>query len=266
MKIPVFQIDAFTYEPFSGNPAAVCQLDEWLTEEQMLQIAEEMNLSETAFFVKRRDGDFDLRWFTPTVEVDLCGHATLASTFVITERLETDRDLIGFHTRSGYLTASRNGDLVTLDFPINRPSQIDDADLIEQVAAALGDRPLEVWSANTTIAVYENENQVRNLKPDFDAVAQLPEPWVAATARGSETGIDFISRFFVPTAGINEDPVTGSSHTILAPYWANRLGKTDFTARQISRRGGTLKCEVRGDRVLISGKAVQTLEGVITLP
>jgi len=266
MRIPVFQIDAFTDKPFSGNPAAVCPLDEWLTEEQMLQIAGEMNLSETAFFVKRRDGDFDLRWFTPTVEVELCGHATLASTFVITELLEPDRDQVGFHTRSGYLTASKDGDLVTLDFPINNPAQITDAGLIEKVTAALGERPSEVWSANTTIAVYGNEEQVRNLKPDFRAVASLPEPWVAATAPGSDTNIDFISRFFVPTAGINEDPVTGSSHTLLAPYWASKLGKTEFTARQISQRGGTLKCEVRGDRVLISGNAVQILEGVITLP
>lgn len=267
MKIPVTQIDAFTDQPFSGNPAAVCPLEEWLPETTMQAIAAEMNLSETAFFVPRPNqlGEYDLRWFTPTVEVDLCGHATLASGYVVLSKLAPELDQVVFHTRSGPLGVQRRNDRYELDFPSNPPSPMTDVREISAVKKALGSTPTEVLRANSTVAVFENESQVAALEPDFSAVANLEKPWLAATAIADADEYDFVSRFFVPTAGINEDPATGSSHTILMPYWADRLGKTELVGRQISKRGGTMYCRLVGDRVKIAGNAVEVMTGELTV-
>jgi PhzF family phenazine biosynthesis protein len=267
MNITVYQLDAFTDKPFSGNPAAVCPLDEWLTDDVMQAIANEMNLSETAFFVPRPDSanEFDLRWFTPAVEVDLCGHATLASGHVVLNRFNTELDSVTFHTRSGPLGVERKNDMLELDFPSNPPVSISDTDEISAVAAALGATPTEVLLANTTVAVFESESNVANLKPDFAAIMQLPEPWLVVTAPADASEYDFVSRFFVPTAGINEDPATGSTHTILMPYWSTRLGSTKLVGRQISARGGTMYCELAGDRVKIAGNVVEVMVGELNI-
>ena len=263
MKIPVYQIDAFTDQPFSGNPAAVCPLEEWLPEAVMQKIANEMNLSETAFFVPRPGikDEYDLRWFTPTVEVDLCGHATLASGHVVLNQLNKGLEHVTFHTRSGVLGVAMRDGLLELDFPSNPPTVVTDPDEISAVSAALGSTPIEVLHANTTVAVFENESHVAALRPDFAAVARLKFPWVAATAPANKPEYDFISRFFVPTAGVNEDPATGSSHTILMPYWSKRLGSKKLVGRQISARGGTMYCELYGDRVKIAGNVAEIMTG-----
>ena len=275
MKIPVYQIDAFTQAPFSGNPAAVCPLDEWIPENVMQSIAAEMNLSETAFFVRKpgagnnsleteegkNRAEYDLRWFTPLVEVELCGHATLASAHVVFNNLEIQLDRVAFHTQSGRLGVSRRDDLLELDFPANLPVETSDPAEIAAVSSALGADPAAVLSANTTVAVFDTQGEVAALDPDFPAVAGLNKPWVVATAPADAEGIDFVSRFFAPTAGINEDPATGSTHTILMPYWAERLGRNQLVAHQISKRGGVFYCEVVGDRVKIAGHTVEVMTG-----
>lgn len=259
MKIPLFQIDAFTNQTFSGNPAAVCPLDTWLSDAQMQAIAAENNLSETAFFV--RDGDhYALRWFTPAIEVDLCGHATLASAFVIFEELDPTLDVVVFETRSGRLLVKRDRERLTLDFPSHEavPCQAPDT-----LLKSLHQAPREVLLSHNYLVVYDTESDVRSLQPDTALLSQLGRCGVIATAVGDE--VDFVSRYFVPGAGIPEDPVTGSTHCTLTPYWSQRLGKTQFHARQISSRGGELWCELHGDRVLISGYAAKYLEGSIQL-
>ena len=263
MKISIYQIDAFTDKAFSGNPAAVCPLEEWLPESVMQKIANEMNLSETAFFVPKlgTHGEYDLRWFTPTVEVDLCGHATLASGHVVLNHLSKDLERVTFHTRSGALGVDNRNGLLELDFPSNPPTVDTESDEISAVSTALGATPIEVLHANTTVAVFEKESDVAALRPDFAAVAQLQYPWLAATAPADEPEYDFVSRFFVPTAGVNEDPATGSSHTILMPYWSKRLGSNRLVGRQISTRGGTMYCELVGDRVKITGNVVEIMTG-----
>ena len=267
MKIPAFQIDAFTDQPFSGNPAAVCPLDKWLPEEAMQSIAAEMNLSETAFFVpsEKQNIDYEIRWFTPTVEVDLCGHATLASGHVVFSKLEPNLDQVAFSSRSGRLTVERQNGMLELDFPSNPPSPLQNRDEVAAVESALGASPIEVLHANTTVAVFETESQVANLKPDFAAVANLKEPWIAATAPADADEFDFVSRFFVPTAGVNEDPATGSSHTVLTPYWSKKFGRTELVGRQISRRGGTMYCRLVDERVNIAGHVVDVMTGEITI-
>lgn len=267
MNIRVFQIDAFTDKPFSGNPAAVCPLEEWLPAETMQAIAAEMNLSETAFFVRKDDGscDFDLRWFTPTVEVDLCGHATLASAQVVFTHLDPLRNKVVFNTRSGRLGVERMGGRLELDFPSNPPAPLTDPTETAKVNAALGAKPAAVLHANTTVAVFDRESEVADLRPDFDAVAKLREPWLAATAPADEDEYDFVSRFFVPTAGIDEDPATGSSHTTLMPYWAARLGRDQLIGRQISVRGGTMYCRLEEERVKIAGNVVEVMSGQLTI-
>ncbi|MFQ5468116.1 MAG: PhzF family phenazine biosynthesis protein [Kiloniellaceae bacterium] len=257
MDIPIYQVDAFASEVFTGNPAAVCPLDAWLSDGLMQAIALENNLSETAFIVKQ-GADFDLRWFTPASEVDLCGHATLGSAYVIANYLEPGRDEVRFHSRSGLLTVTRAGDWYTLDFPSlpSAPAPVDEA-----VIGALGAAPAEVKVGQDLMAVFETEAQVRALAPDMGRVAALEVRGVIATAPGE--ACDFVSRFFAPRGGIPEDPVTGSAHCQLAPYWAARLDKTNLDARQISRRGGALKVEDRGARVLISGRVAPYMEGVI---
>jgi len=266
MKIPVVQIDAFSDEPFSGNPAAVCSLDEWLPVETMQSIAAEMNLSETAFFVPRNNDvdEYDLRWFTPTVEVDLCGHATLASGHVVLSKLRPELNQVTFHTRSGALGVERRDDMLELDFPANPPSVLTDQNEISNVQTALGATPSEILHANTTVAVFDHESQVAALQPDFEAVAKLKEPWLAATAPADGSEYHFVSRFFVPTAGVNEDPATGSSHTILMPYWSERMHRTELVGRQISKRGGTMYCRLSGDRVKIAGNVVEVMSGDLT--
>ncbi len=263
--IPLYQVDAFTDRVFAGNPAAVCPLSEWLPDETMQAIAAENNLSETAFFVARPDDEFDLRWFTPKMEVDLCGHATLASGHVVLNHLESARNEVAFHTRSGRLTVAREGERLVMDFPSQPPEHTDDAALLSEVSDALGKAPSQLFASHTIMAVFDHHSQVAGLKPDFAKVAALDIPYVIATSPGDGEGVDFVSRFFAPTAGINEDPVTGSAHTLMTPYWVGRLGRNPLVARQISERGGTLWCELKGDRVSIAGHATGYMRGEITI-
>ncbi len=256
-EIPIYQVDAFTGRVFGGNPAAVCPLQDWLPDEVMQAIALENNLSETAFLVPR-GADYDLRWFTPAIEVDLCGHATLASAYVIANHLKPGTRKMQFHSRSGPLQVSRDGDLLTLDFPARPAAPFDDKGL---VAEALGAVPLEVQRATKMMAVLKDEAAVRSAQPDLDKVKALPSDGLIITAPGE--ACDFVSRYFAPHGGIPEDPVTGSAHCTLTPYWSTRLGKTAMTARQISQRGGELQVEDRGERILISGKVAPYLQGVI---
>ncbi len=258
-ELPLYQVDAFTSEVFGGNPAAVCPLDAWLPDEVMQAIAAENNLSETAFIVKRGE-DYDLRWFTPAIEVDLCGHATLGSAFVIATKIEAGRDEIVFHSRSGPLTVTRDGDLYTLDFPAQMPERVEDLAATE---AALGVKPLELWRAGKAMAVLADQAAVLAVDPDLALVAALPGDGLIVTGPGD--GCDFVSRYFAPHAGIPEDPVTGSAHCVLTPYWARRLDKARMTARQVSQRGGELVVEDRGERVLISGRVAPYMEGRITI-
>jgi PhzF family phenazine biosynthesis protein len=256
MQLPIYQVDAFTDSVFGGNPAAVCPLEEWLPDEVLQSIALENNLSETAFFVCEGDS-YRLRWFTPALEVALCGHATLAGAHVIFEELAHDSDVVRFESQSGELRVTRKGQRLVLDLPA-RPGEICRAP--EGLLEALGGQsPVEVRGAAYWLVAYEDEAAVRALAPEMRALARHAP--VIATAPGTET--DFISRFFAPSCGVDEDPVTGSAHCTLAPYWAERLGKSKLTARQISKRTGELVCEVRGERVLIEGRAVLYLRGTI---
>jgi PhzF family phenazine biosynthesis protein len=257
MKLPIYQVDAFTTKLFRGNPAAVVVLDEWLPDGVMQSIAAENNLAETAYVIPGADPT-PLRWFTPTFEIDLCGHATLATAHVLFRHHFPKADRFAFQTKSGILTVARDGDLLTMDFPARpgTPVTVNDA-----LTGALGARPLEALLARDLLAVFESEDQVRGLNPDFARLAQIEGMAVIVSAPGSQ--VDFVSRFFAPKAGVPEDPVTGSSHCTLIPYWAKRLGKTTLAARQISPRGGELRCELRGDRVLIGGAAVEYLVGEI---
>jgi PhzF family phenazine biosynthesis protein len=257
--LPIYQVDAFASEVFAGNPAAVCPLEAWLPDEVMQAIAMENNLSETAFIV-RNGGDYDLRWFTPTVEVDLCGHATLGSAYVVATHLEPGRDGVVFHSKSGPLTVTRDGGLFTLDFPAQPPARLDDHSAVE---AALGSAVEELWRADKTMAVLADEAAVLAARPDLAKVAALPGDGLIVTAPGRDR--DFVSRYFAPHAGIPEDPVTGSAHCVLTPYWARRLDKARLSARQVSARGGELVVEDRGERTLISGRVAPYLEGRITI-
>jgi predicted PhzF superfamily epimerase YddE/YHI9 len=259
MRLPMYQVDAFTDSLFGGNPAAVCPLDAWLPDATMQAIAAENNLAETAFFV-RDGGDYALRWFTPTVEVDLCGHATLASGHVVFSFLEPKRESVGFHTvKAGTLTVSRRGDLLVMDFP-SRPAE--PCAPPPGLLAALGGRPREVLGARDCLVVYDTAADVAALEPDLTALGKV-DCWAAIVTAPGDNGIDFVSRFFAPAQGVPEDPVTGSAHCTLVPYWAKRLGKTQLEARQVSQRGGALRCALNGDRVSIGGKAVTYLEGQI---
>jgi PhzF family phenazine biosynthesis protein len=261
MLLPIYYVDAFASGPFRGNPAAVCPLEQWLTDDILQAIAEENNLSETAYYVPA-NGRYNLRWFTPTVEVDLCGHATLAAAYVIQElRRESGERKVTFDSRSGELAVARENDLYILDFPSCYPAECaEDAVLFE----ALGAGPAAFLRTGDCFCVYETEDQVRALAPDMNKLAAVDCRGTIATAPGKDC--DFVSRFFAPRAGIPEDPVTGSAHTNLIPYWSRRLGKKKLFARQISRRGGELWCEDRGARVGIGGRAVKYLEGQITVP
>jgi PhzF family phenazine biosynthesis protein len=257
MKIPYFHVDAFAPAAFRGNPAGVCPLDQWLPDATLLAIAAENNLAETAFFVPR-GGDFDLRWFTPTIEMDLCGHATLAAAFVLFTQRDYRGGEIRFHSRSGVLSVSRDGEILTLDFP-SRPAE--KASAPEALLRGLGGSPAEVRKARDYLAVFASESEVRALKPDFAALRTVDCLGVIATAPGKDC--DFVSRFFAPNAGVDEDPATGSSHCTLIPYWAQRLGKQKLFARQVSKRGGEFHCELAGDRVRIGGRVTMYLSGEI---
>ena len=259
IAIPLYQIDAFTTQPFHGNPAAVCPLEEWIDDATMQAIAAENNLAETAFFV-REDGDFRLRWFTPVTEVNLCGHATLASAFVIFERLHPDLEEVRFQTLSGVLTVRREQDRLALDFPA-LPAERRHEPAI--VAAAIGIEPLELWEGDRGMAVLRDAGSLRDMRPDFGAIAQLPFSSLIVTAPGDPGNADFVSRYFAPRQGVPEDPVTGSAHCVLVPYWSKRLGKRELFARQLSSRGGELWLEDRGNRVTIAGHCVFILEGRI---
>lgn len=258
MKLEIYQLDAFASEVFKGNPAAVCPLDEWLDADLMQNIALENNLSETAFFVKK-DDVYEIRWFTPTFEIDLCGHATLASAFMIFEVLNLETETVKFHShKSGNLTVERKNDLLILDFP-SRP--VSKCEIPEGLIEAIGTEPKEIYKARDYFLVYENESEVAGIKPNFSKLLEVDAHGFIVTAKGDEC--DFVSRFFAPEVGVFEDPVTGSSHCNLIPFWSERLGKTEMFARQISARGGEIFCELQGDRVKIGGKAVLYLKGEI---
>jgi PhzF family phenazine biosynthesis protein len=265
VNIPCFQIDAFSARPFAGNPAAVCPLEHWLPDGLMQSIAAENALSETAFFVRRADGDFDLRWFTPAVEVDLCGHATLASALVVFDHLEPARTSVRFHTRSGPLAVERDGALLAMDLPARTPREVAVSD---EISRALGCRPREVLLGRDLVAVIDTAEEVRLLAPDMALVAALDAFAVCVTAPGGgrDDDVDFVSRFFAPAKGVPEDPVTGSAHCQLVPYWAARLGTSRLRARQVSRRGGELEGELIGDRVRLRAAACLVKTGALLIP
>ncbi len=258
MKLEIYQIDAFTSEVFKGNPAAVCPLDEWIDAKLMQKIALENNLAETAFFVKNADV-YEIRWFTPTYEIDLCGHATLASAFVIFEILKDEETQVKFHShKSGALSVEKQGERLILDFPSRPVSPVEMPDgLIE----AIGKQPQGIFKARDYFLVYETEQEIAEISPNFSRLLEVGGHGFIVTAKGNSA--DFVSRFFAPEVGVFEDPVTGSAHCNLIPFWAERLGKTELFARQISSRGGELFCELKGDRVKIGGNAVLYLKGEI---
>lgn len=261
MKIDLYQVDAFASHVFEGNPAAVCPLHKWLPDQLMQRIAMENNLSETAFLVEE-NGHYQLRWFTPEAEVELCGHATLASAHVLFEHLGYARDTIYFQTKSGELAVRREEDLLVMEFPSNPPKKVSSPEGIEE---ALGTTPLESYKSMDYLFLLENENEVKNLEPNLWKLKSLDTRGVIVTAPSETEGIDFVSRFFAPAVGVNEDPVTGSAHTILTPFWAERMGRTKFNARQTSRRGGTVHCRLNGDRVELAGKAQTYMHGTISV-
>jgi len=258
MKYDLYQVDAFTSEVFGGNPAAVVPLERWLPDETLLNIAIENNLSETAFFVSEGDS-YHLRWFTPGGEVDLCGHATLATAYTLFEQLGYEGEKITFTGQSGELYVTKTSNGFTLDFPTWERTKIDTPEI---VIKALGKAPLEFFDGYDAMAIFETPEDIRNMKPDFSALKEFKTRGVIATAPGDQD-YDFISRAFFPLLNIDEDPVTGSAHCILTPYWADRLGKTTFKAHQASARGGDLLCELENDRIKITGNAVLYMKGEI---
>ena len=260
-SIPIYQVDAFTNGPFTGNPAAVCILTEPVTEETMQKIAMENNLSETAFITRGKD-EWLIRWFTPVEEVDLCGHATLASAFVVLNILEPQSEEVIFRSRvMGHLIVRRRGDMLELDFPVDQTA---DCELPAFISESLGAAPLESYMGRSNyMLIYKTEAEIRQMKPDFRKLAQTKSRGVIVSAPGDE--VDFVSRFFCPQIGIDEDPVTGSAHTTLTSYWSARLGKLSLKAKQLSARGGYLECTLNGDRTLISGQALIYLKGEITI-
>ncbi|NNE03954.1 MAG: PhzF family phenazine biosynthesis protein [Eudoraea sp.] len=262
MKQTMYQVDAFADQLFSGNPAAVCVLDSWLPDEVMQKIAMENNLAETAFLVKE-ENRYLIRWFTPEIEVDLCGHATLASAFVLFHYYnETASTLQLYSSRSGELSVTQESDgYLTLNFPTDELADIAEAPYIIE---ALGSHPIKIFKGKTDyMLIYNSQKEVEKLTPNFFLLDKVPARGVIVTAPGND--VDFISRFFAPQCGISEDPVTGSAHTSLTPYWAKVLGKNKLIAKQLSSRGGTILCEYLGDRIKISGKVVPYLEGEIIL-
>ena len=260
MKIKLYHVDAFTNKVFAGNPAAVCPLNNWLQDELLQKIAMELCVPETAFYVNEKDR-YEIRWFTPAgAEVDLCGHATLAAAFVLFNYEGCKQDVIHFHSpRSGELTVTKNNDLLSLNFPADI---IEIVNITKQFTDCFGITPLNVFKGKTDyLFVFDCEETIKNIQPDLNVIAQLPARGVIVTAKGDT--VDFVSRFFAPQIGINEDPVTGSAHTTLTPYWKNILNKNELSAIQLSKRKGYLKCHYLGDRIEISGQAELFLAGEI---
>lgn len=259
MELPLYQVDAFADRVFSGNPAAVCPLDKWLPDETMQAIAAENNLSETAFFVAE-SGGYHLRWFTPVSEVDLCGHATVATALILWTELGAKESELHFSSQSGKLVVRRDGDRIVLDFPSRMPMP---CPIPDALLAGIGMTPVEILASRDYFVVLAAEKEVRKLVPDLAKLSELDRLGTIVTAKGKDC--DFVSRFFCPGEGIPEDPVTGSAHCSLIPYWAGKLGKTELFARQVSRRGGELWCRHAGDRVLIGGQAKLYLRGTIMI-
>ena len=256
----IYQVDAFTDQIFSGNPAAVVPLDEWMKIDEMQHIASENNLSETAFFVKEPDGKYRIRWFTPVTEVDLCGHATLAAAYVLYNHLDFKGERITFHSNSGELSVQKKEEMYWMNFPSNPPEPIPVPKLLPE---ALGTIPIYSGVNTDLLVLLTDEEAVKSLKPDFSLLERMEVRGIIATAQGKDC--DFVSRFFAPAVGVLEDPVTGSAHTVLTPFWSKRLNKTHFHACQVSKRGGKLQCILKGDRVEIGGKAVTYMIGDIKI-
>jgi len=260
VKLRIFQADAFASRLFKGNPAAVVPLQEWLSDELMQQIAMENNLSETAFFIPEGN-NFHIRWFTPKAEVKLCGHATLATAHVLFNELNLPGDMLEFNSLSGILTVKKIGDKLQLDFPADFAQEVAP---IETFTEAFGTKPLKTLKGRTDyLLLFDSEETIRNFQPNIQLLLSTNARGIMVTAKGND--VDFVSRFFAPAVGVNEDPVTGSAHTTLIPFWANRLGKTELKALQLSARGGQLWCTLLGDRVFIAGKAVTFLRGEIEI-
>ena len=269
-EISLWQVDAFTDKPFTGNPAAVCLLSDFPEDDWMQDLAAEMNLSETAFVVPTdTDDQYHLRWFTPNTEVELCGHATLASAHMLIEQKLVDASIpVRFRTKSGVLTCQRTGDLITLDFPSTPPSESVDQRVAEGIRSAIGTEAIFVAQARfDTFVVVDDPQVVLDLKPDFRRLSEIDTRGIIVTAKSGDDGIDFISRFFAPRCGIDEDPVTGSAHCVLAPYWAMEFGRDTLVGYQASRRGGLVRTQVIGDRVRLSGQAVTVMKAkLLALP
>ena len=259
MKLPIYQIDAFAGKAFEGNPAAICPLSEWLPDEVMQSIAKENNLSETAFFVSTGRG-FHIRWFTPVAEVDLCGHATLASAYVIFSHLGFEKNIVKFESKSGLLTVVQNEGLLIMDFPSQPPTP---CEIPDEISSAFQSTPVECLKSEDYIIVFGSEEEIATAQPNLVELSKLDLRRIVITAKSSE--YDFIARFFAPKYGINEDPVTGSAYTQLVPYWSNTLGATKLHAKQVSSRGGEIFCELVGNRVSIAGKAATYLVGEIEI-
>jgi PhzF family phenazine biosynthesis protein len=257
MKLPIYQIDAFSSKTFKGNPAAVCPLEKWLDDETLQQIAEENNLAETAFYVNTDKG-FEIRWFTPVSEVDLCWHATLASAHVLFNHYNFKEKEITFSSNSGPLKVRKEGDSIVLNFPVN---SMEKAKLPDGMLEGLGVLPFELYQNKDFLLVLESEEEVRSIKPNFDVLKKVPTRGIIVTAKGDK--VDFVSRFFAPRVGVNEDPVTGSAHSTLIPYWSQKLHKKEMVAEQLSKRGGTILCTHLEDRVEMKGSAVTYLIGEI---
>lgn len=263
MKLTLYQVDAFTDKLFGGNPAAVIPLKKWIPDELMQQLAMENNLAETAFFApsENKKADFDIRWFTPALEINLCGHATLASAFLIFEILKTKKKKVVFNSKSGLLTVTKKKELLEMDFPSWPPERI--SEFPDTLLASIGNPEITgVYKNREYLVELINEEAVRNCQPDFSLMKKV-DRMVIITAPGKE--VDFVSRFFAPTAGIDEDPVTGSAHAQLIPFWSDKLGKKKMTAKQLSRRGGTLYCEQKGERVMMGGNCVFYMKGQIEI-
>ncbi len=258
MELTIYQVDAFTNQLFGGNPAAICPLTEWLPTATLQKIALENNLSETAFIIPEGK-NYHIRWFTPAIEVDLCGHATLATAHALYSEMGYQGEKVVFNSKSGLLTVAKNDDLYTMNFPADN---IKSVPIPREITEALGVQPIEVFRGKDDyLAIFDQQSTIEHFTPDFKKLGQLKARGVITTAKGDT--VDFISRCFFPAAGINEDPVTGSAHTTLTPYWTQKLEKTNMSALQLSARGGVLQCEYLGDRVNISGQAVTYLRGKI---
>lgn len=260
MKTPIYIVDAFANKLFTGNPAAVCPLKKWLSDNILQNIASENNLAETAFFIKTGN-NYHIRWFTPKAEVDLCGHATLATAFVLFELLHYKHNMISFQSRSGILTVKKQRNWLTLNFPVDTIEKIK---ITKEFNSCFDKKPIEAYKGLTDyMLIFSNEQEIEKMIPNLLNIAKFEKRGIIITAKGDQT--DFVSRYFAPAYGINEDPVTGSAHTTLAPYWSSQLGKNNFTAKQLSTRGGYLKCKLLNNRVEISGKAVFYLSGEINV-